>query len=58
MSGVPEKGEALVEYSDVVRSAKQDAAGSLARDKIPREYEDMVKTYFDSLELEKKEGGE
>jgi len=55
VSGIPEKGEAAVEYSDVVQAAKQQAASSLARDRIPREYEDMVKTYFDSLETEKKE---
>ena len=53
ISGVPEKGEAFTEYVDVVRAAKEHAAGSLARDRIPREYEDMVKTYFDSLDLEK-----
>lgn len=53
ISGVPDKGEALAEYSDVVRAAKQEAAGSLARDKVPREYEDAVKTYFDSIDPKK-----
>lgn len=51
VSGIPEKGEAAAEYSDVVQAAKQHAASSLARDRIPREYEDMVKTYFDSLDV-------
>lgn len=50
ISGVPDKGEALTEYSDVLKSARQEAASSLARDRIPREYEGMIKTYFDSLE--------
>ena len=53
VSGVPEKGEASSEYSDIVKAAKQDAAGSLARDKVPREYEDAVKTYFDSIDPNK-----
>jgi hypothetical protein len=53
ISGIPEKGEARVEYADVVESAKQHAANSLARDRIPREYEDIVKSYFDSIELQK-----
>lgn len=53
VSGVPEKGEALVEYAEVVKTAKREAASSLARDRIPREYEGMVKRYFDSLEQEK-----
>ena len=51
VAGVPEKGEALVEYTDVLRSAREEAAGSLARETVPREYESMVKTYFDSLEV-------
>ena len=50
ISGVPDKGEALTEYSDAVKAARQEAASSLARDRIPREYEGMIKTYFDSLE--------
>jgi hypothetical protein len=58
VAGVPEKGDALAEYVDVVRSAKQLAAGSLARDQVPREYETMVKTYFDSLEVKKESEGE
>ena len=53
VKGTPEKGEAREEYSDVLRAAKQHAAGSLARDRIPREYEDVVKSYFNSLDLEK-----
>ncbi len=52
VSGVPEKGDAAAEYASVVEAAKRHAASSLARDKVPREYEDMVKTYFDSLEIQ------
>lgn len=52
VKGVPEKGEARVEYTDAVRAAKQDATGYLARDTIPREAEEMVKKYFDELDLD------
>ena len=47
--GVPEKGEVTEEYVNAVRAAQQDATSSLARNKVPREYEDAVKGYFDSL---------
>jgi hypothetical protein len=50
VSGVPDKGEALVEYVDLARSARQEAAGYLARDPVPLEAEKMVKQYFDTLE--------
>jgi RNA polymerase-interacting CarD/CdnL/TRCF family regulator len=53
VSGVPEKGEAVAEYSDVVESARKQAASSLAKDKIPREYESLVKSYFDSLDTKR-----
>lgn len=49
--GVPEKGEALEEYRSLASAAKQEAVGSLAKTKVPREYEQMVKKYFDSLEV-------
>jgi hypothetical protein len=50
VQGVPDKGEALVEYVEVVESARQQAAAALARERIPREYEDSVKAYFDSIQ--------
>ena len=50
VKGVPERGEATSEYADVARAARQHAASSLAQDKIPREYEEMVKKYFDTIE--------
>ena len=50
MAGVPEKGEVRREYVDLVEAAREDAAGALAREKIPLEYENMVKQYFDSLQ--------
>ena len=52
VKGVPEKGEALVAYGSITKAAKQEAASSLARDRIPKEYEEMVKKYFDSIELQ------
>lgn len=51
VSGVPEKGDAPAEYAEVIQAARQHAASSLARDQVPREYEAMVKAYFDSLEV-------
>lgn len=50
VTGTPEKGDAPVEYTEIVKAARQQAASSLARDRIPQEYEDMVKGYFDSLD--------
>ena len=50
VTGVPEKGEAIQEYADLLHAAREDAAGALARDKVPREYEEMVKRYFDALD--------
>jgi len=47
--GVPDTGEAREEYTGAVLSAKQAAAGALARSKVPREYENMVRNYFDTL---------
>lgn len=57
VAGVPEKGDARREYSDLMDAAREDAAGALARDKIPLEYETMVKQYFDSLNETKPQGG-
>ena len=48
--GVPDRGESRDEYSEVVRAARQHAAGALAGDDVPREYQDVVKGYFDALE--------
>ena len=52
VKGVPEKGEALVAYGELTKAAKSEAAGALAKDQVPREYEEMVKQYFDSIEPE------
>lgn len=52
VQGLPEKGEASEDYVNAVQSARQEATSSLARDKVPREYEEMVKNYFDTLETE------
>lgn len=53
--GTPEKGDARKEYSAEVRNAKEDAMSSLARNPVPKEYEDMVKSYFSSLDSKKEE---
>ena len=44
--GVPEKGEALKNYTDSMRSAKQEAISSMEKTRVPREYEEMVRDYF------------
>ena len=51
-AGCGSVGAAPSEYSDALKSARQEAAGFLARDRIPRDYEGMVKPYFDLLEPE------
>ena len=53
--GVPEKGEALEAYTNIARAAKQEAANSLARNRVPREYEELVKSYFDALDVTREE---
>lgn len=50
VSGIPTKGDALVDYRETVEAARQQAASSLAQEHIPQEYESMVKSYFDSLD--------
>ena len=55
--GVPEKGEAQREYTNDVRSARDDAMTSLAKNRIPREYEERVKKYFSSLSPKGEEKG-
>ncbi len=54
--GVPEAGDAQREYTNEIRSAKEDAMNSLAKSKVPREYEEHVKQYFSNLEPQDKDG--
>ena len=41
-----------MEYTQAARAARQAATGYLSRDQIPRESEDMVKRYFDRVQLD------
>ena len=47
---VPEKCDVSVEYRERIRAAKSEATSSLANNKVPRRREEMVKSYFDSLD--------
>ena len=53
VQGVPDKGDAVNDYSSAVRAARDQALDSLAKTRVPREYEEQVKRYFSSLEPEK-----
>ena len=53
VQGTAEAGDAPNEYYDAVRSARQEAADSLANNRVPREYEDTVKNYFDTMGKQK-----
>ncbi|NOZ24297.1 MAG: hypothetical protein GXP25_24740 [Planctomycetes bacterium] len=51
--GMPKKGKALVEYSEVVKSARDDAADALSKEEIPPGYKGLIKDYFDSIDPKK-----
>lgn len=48
--GTPKKGEALVEYSEIVKGARDEAADALSKEEIPLGYKGLIKGYFDSIE--------
>lgn len=57
VSGIPDKGDAANEYAEIIQAARQGAASALARDRVPRDCQDAVKSYFDSLDVRKTESG-
>ena len=48
--GTPTKGQALVEYSEIVRGARDEATDALSKEEIPQGYKGLIKGYFDSID--------
>lgn len=49
IDGPQMKGEAAAEAREVVSAAIRDAEGAIDRQSVPRQYETVLKTYFDRL---------
>ena len=52
VDGLPARGEASVEFSDVVLQSRQAAEDALNRENVPLTYRSSVRRYFDALETE------
>jgi len=50
IKGTQVKGEAKLEFQEVVQAARDSAAEAISENEIPRKYEDAVKDYFGRLE--------
>ena len=50
VKGLPPKGNTNVEYSDVVTRYKEAAEEALDKERIPANYRDLVRNYFESIE--------
>ena len=50
VKGLPPKGNTNVEYSDVVTRYKEAAEEALDKERIPANYRDLVRDYFESIE--------
>jgi len=49
VDGEQVKGEASHEFAEVVSAAEHDATDSVNRDRIPRQYQKAVKSYFSTV---------
>ena len=49
LRGVSIKGSSSVAYSEAVAAAQSDAQAALSQDKVPRAYQNAVRSYFDDL---------
>jgi hypothetical protein len=47
--GLPAKGEAKAEYKELFKRFKKSAEDTLNKEKIPVEYKDYIKRYFESI---------
>jgi hypothetical protein len=47
--GLPGRGEGRQEYEEVHRAAQEQAEESVAKARVPKALEGMVKRYFDSI---------
>ncbi|MBI2195010.1 MAG: hypothetical protein HYU36_23765 [Planctomycetes bacterium] len=50
VKGLPPRGETTVEYSEVVTHYKEAAEDALDKERIPANYRDLVREYFESIE--------
>lgn len=55
--GLPESGEAKASYEELYSRFEKSAEDTLAKEKIPAEYKDYIKKYFDSIRP-RREGGQ
>jgi hypothetical protein len=52
--GEPPSGEALTEYSNAQRTYSEEAKDALSKQKVPAEYQNYVREYFDSIRIPEK----
>jgi hypothetical protein len=50
VKGMPPKGESNVEYRDAVTNYKAAAEEALDKERIPANYRELVRDYFDAIE--------
>ena len=50
IKGLPPKGESNVGYQDAVTNYKAAAEEALDKERIPANYRDLVRDYFDAIE--------
>lgn len=53
-TGEPPSGKALTEYSDAQRTYSEEAKEALSKQKVPAEYQNYVREYFDSIRIPEK----
>jgi hypothetical protein len=53
-TGEPPSGKALAEYSDAQRTYSEEAKEALSKQKVPAEYQNYVRDYFDSIRVPEK----
>ncbi|MBI1839730.1 MAG: hypothetical protein HYR88_02620 [Verrucomicrobia bacterium] len=49
LKGVHIKGQSAVRFTEAAATAQAEAQKALNQDKVPRAYQDSVKTYFDDF---------
>ncbi len=52
--GEPPSGKALTEYSEAQQSSSEEAKDALSKQKVPAEYQNYVREYFDSIRVQEK----
>ncbi len=49
IQGIPQAGEARVQYSELIKQSQAEATEALSRQAIPVEYRHLVQNYFESI---------